>query len=394
MALDFQEVRKQVKELGQRAPQRERERRTRRDLAQSLLKQYANEAEALRARVDLIVGAHDPALRCALPLGEPLDGRHPQPEIPSQTSVLAADGSQIDLDRHIEVQYGLVNVGAIQIRYGSPEPPTTALRSNLLYGEALYTPTGDITNAVLALRRDLYERTLLAELARGLPAPVVTFTDGPMELWGARAGGEEKSSYQEYLGEYLAALQELRELKVGTAGYVDRPRSSPVVRLLETMIIVDEDLQDIKTLHPLRGVSDLDLYSRILDPGQRSAFFGMQSQSSKSYVGDLALNFFYLNVGREGHPSLARVDIPAWVSDDAGTLASLHAVLVDQCRIMGGRPYPYVLHRAHETAVVSLREKEQVTEMIALELRRQGVEPRGGTPKGAIKSMAGRSRYA
>jgi len=41
---------------------------------------------------------------------------------------------------------------------------------------------------------------------------------------------------------------------------------------------------------------------------------------------------------------------------------------------MGNRPYPYILHRAHETAVVSMQEKEQITQMIVNELHRQGVE--------------------
>ena len=57
---------------------------------------------------------------------------------------------------------------------------------------------------------------------------------------------------------------------------------------------------------------------------------------------------------------------------DNHRLDSLQAVLVDQCRILGTRPYPYLLHRAHETAVVSLEEKEQVTQMIVLELRNAG----------------------
>jgi hypothetical protein len=121
--------------------------------------------------------------------------------------------------------------------------------------------------------------------------------------------------------------------------------------------------------------------------------FALQSQSARSYTQALALHFFYLNAGRPGKPWLARVEIPAWVVDDPEMLDRLHAVLISQCRTMGSRPYPYLLHRAHETAVVSLQEKEQVTQMIALELRRRGVQVGEMSQKQAAKQFQSRTRY-
>src|SRR5690606_3528090 len=137
---------------------------------------------------------------------------------------------------------------------------------------------------------------------------------------------------------------------------------------------LDPELPQIRDRRPLRGVTDAYLFRTLLAPGERSAVFAMQSQSAKRYTGVRALHFFYLNVGRENHPWIARVEIPRWVAENDRMLDSLHAVLVRQCRILGARPYPYLLHRAHETAVVTLPEKEQVTQMIILELRRRGVE--------------------
>jgi hypothetical protein len=107
----------------------------------------------------------------------------------------------------------------------------------------------------------------------------------------------------------------------------------------------------------------------------------------------LALHFFYVNVGRAGHSSLARVEIPTWVARDAQKLNLLHAVLVDQCRMMGERPYPYLLHRAHEVATVSFQERDQVTQMIALELRRRGVEVGEQSAKQGNKELSGKTRY-
>jgi hypothetical protein len=60
--------------------------------------------------------------------------------------------------------------------------------------------------------------------------------------------------------------------------------------------------------------------------------------------------------------------------------------------MMGVRPYPYLLHRAHETAVVRLPEKEQVTNMIVQELRERGVQVGEVSAKQFAKKGQSRTR--
>ncbi len=395
MSIDFQHVRQQIKDLGENAPQRQQELHRKGELAARLLESYAQEGEDLRSRVQQVVERYDHSLRCALPASLPegdseaLDGSFPLPDLPESATLIAADGSQIGYDRHAEVAYSLVNVGAIQMRLGSPAAPQTALTCQLYYDDKLY----DQTDATLALTRDLYERAMLADLAAKAEPPVVTFTDGPVELWGVKDGStEERSAYQESMAQYLDALDQLADLGVITAGYVDKPAANLVVRLLEVASAAPEDMAEIRKFQPLRGVSDKALYQALLAPGERSAVFAIQSQSAKSYPGRLGLHFFYLNAGRREQPWLARVEVPAWVAYDRAKLDALHAVLVDQCRILGARPYPYLLHRAHETALVSLQEREQVTQMIVLELRQRGVPVEGISHKQYAKDQPGRSR--
>ena len=62
------------------------------------------------------------------------------------------------------------------------------------------------------------------------------------------------------------------------------------------------------------------------------------------------------------------------MAGDRQRLDDLQAVLFQQCQILGSRPYPYLIHRAHEAAVVSLEEKEQIQQMIVRELFSRGVE--------------------
>ena len=118
----------------------------------------------------------------------------------------------------------------------------------------------------------------------------------------------------------------------------------------------------------------------------------MQSGSRTHYSGSLAIHFFYLNVGMDKHPYLVRVEIPKWVAEDDGKLNLLHATLVEQCLVMGAKPYPYILHRAHEIAVVKFEEKRQVEQMLEIELRRTGGEVEGGSNKQSAKDLPGRRK--
>ena len=74
-------------------------------------------------------------------------------------------------------------------------------------------------------------------------------------------------------------------------------------------------------------------------------------------------------------------------------LGMLHAVLVSQCRMMGEKPYPYLLHRSHEIAVVSHEERQQVEQMLDLELRRNSGETEDGSNKQSAKDLPGRTKY-
>lgn len=397
MAINFQQVREQVKSLGENAAGRASQLQELRQRGMELLNNHAGNLEGLRQRVQSAAQRHDPNLRCAIPCApeiarpEPLDGHYPLPGLPAQATILATDGSQITPDRHAQVNFCLINVGAIQVRMGLPDPPQITVSSQLFYDEQLYTQSGTLSDAQVALMRDLNERKWLAELVKNAPPPVITFTDGPMELWGAKET-QDSQDFQRSLEEYHKVLATLRELGATTAGYVDKPAANLVVRLLEVASLSEEQLPQVKRLYPLRGVIDRQLFQRLLAPGERSAVFAIQSRSGQHYLHELALHFFYLNVGRAGRPWLARVEIPAWVAVDNERLDGLQAVLVRQCQILGSRPFPYLIHRAHEAAVVSLEEKEQVLQMITNELYRRGVEVEGVSSKQFAKDTARQTR--
>jgi hypothetical protein len=398
MAIDFQQVYQKIKEIGATVQQRKKTLEERRAHARFLLNLHADNLDGLRSKVESAKAA-DPNIRCALPQNERLDFHAPPPALPLNATLIAADGSQINPDRHGAVQFGLINVGAIVLRLNSGEAPIIRTDSQLLFDDELFTASGLLTDGMVALRRDLQERSKLYDLAKEFGednTPVITFTDGPIELWGAK-DGEDASAFEEGLNNYLSVLSKLQGRGVTTAGYVDKPAADLVIRLLELTEATPEDLQKLREYHPLRGVSDRWLFGEkknpLLSPGERSAVFAFQSKSEKYYKGVLALHFFYLNAGTEGRPWPVRIEIPQWVAADPEKLGLLHAVLVSQCRMMGERPYPYLLHRSHEIAVVSHEERQQVEQMLDLELRRNGGETDEGSNKQSAKDLPGKTRY-
>ncbi len=387
--LDFRQVRAQVQEMGQNAPLREERLRALRRRANGLLDEYAEALEALREKVRL-ASRQVPGLRCARPENEILNLHIPAPGIPAaDIPVIAADGSQINPDRHAPVAYYLVNVGAICHFPAADSAPKEWVRSRLHYGDDLYPGGSLISEGAVALQRDVAERRALLELVAEAPqSGVITLTDGPLELWGAKGRDEASGgNFRRALESYLEALRGLHALGAAAAGYVDKPRADLVVRLLEVALAPEGNLRQALKERTFLGVTDWALFAHRLEPGERSAVFGLQSQSEQDYDGALGLHFFYLNVGRKGNPWLARVEIPRWVADDPRMLEQLHAVLLRQARMLGERAYPYLLHRAHEVAVVRREEQEQLTTMILLELRRRGVDVEGKSHKQGVKDL-------
>ena len=386
MPVNLIEIQRKLHDFSAQARARHEKLATRRQEVTDLFEAYANRLADLR---DVFQKAAEvnPHLRCAVPLDEPLDAVIPMPELPGTFTVMAADGSQINPSRHARVAFCVINVGIVTLVRGSGQAPKIQTHSQLLDFDALYTPGGRmISEGLVALKRDLREREALAELAQGLKKPAISMTDGPLELYREP---QESAAFEKTLDRYLEVLEELHDQGLITLGYVDKPGSDLIARLLELVQL--EGKEGNASPSPGRryaGVQDAQwLEARLQNPGDRSALFGIHSETARAFKADLALHFFYLNVGAPGKPHLARVEVPGWVARDRDLVGMLQAVLTEQAAILGTRPYPYVLHRAHEVAVVSLPEHQHVEEMIVAEFQRRGIPIEEGSYKQYAKDL-------
>ena len=399
MPINYQEVYTQIQSIGAGAKERQKKKEDAQAQARRLLEQFGSQLDFLRSKVDSAKQA-DTNIRCACPLDEPLASSFDVQPVSVSPTLIAADGSQAIADRHSPVQFCVINVGAICMKPNSGETPAVEVESELFYGDAI-EENGLTTDGGVALRRDLAERSVIETLSKDLSESVVSFTDGTLEIFRAK-DIDSPSAYRSILDKYVSVLSRLQERGVVSAGYIDKPSSSLVVKLLElTQITIPEEMEKLRNAPPLKYVTDRWLFGynnklfQLLPPGHRSACFKIQSNSEKTYKGVLELHFFYLNVGTDGHPWPVRVEIPKWVVDDKEKLNLLHAVLVEQCKMMGNKPYPYLLNRAHEIAVVKNEEKHQIEQLLSMELRKQGEETDDTSHKqtGKDSLSSGRKRY-
>ncbi len=296
-------------------------------------------------------------------------------ELPDEASLIGVDGSQIVPDRHAAFVYYLINIGAIIFHHGratAPEPvafpvlryPEPDELNNLRFGDG----------AGVAVERDMAEIGRLAELAERVKqpdVPLLALMDQrllyvPIGELGPKFKEEAIRSWQEN-------MNRIRRAGGWLAGLIDRPGKSSVITLLRGLM-PDFNPDTPDDLGEWDGLVDAELFERLLAPGERSAVFVDLSHANERFAGVSRYNemcFFYLNTGDDGHPNIARVDLPRWVGENPAAVQAVQALLLDQCRILGR--YPYILARADEIAVVGRQDQQELEVRIARMMDRHDV---------------------
>ncbi|MCA9970925.1 MAG: DNA double-strand break repair nuclease NurA, partial [Anaerolineales bacterium] len=253
-----------------------------------------------------------------------------------------------------------------------------------------------LSSGAVSIERDKQEIQTLANTAwnlRDAAAPRLGILDQRLLYWPI--GGSE-GQINEDVAVWLRGMTKVRDSGALLAGYIDRPLTGYVVTLLQALAGLDDPEFAWRELgkRGLGGLPDTALYGRILAPGQRSPVFVNISPPNRGFADFDPLNevcFFYLNAGTRGR-RLARVDVPRWVAEMDGGVTAVHALVVDQCRILGD--YPYVLARADEMAVIGHRDHEELDFLIDLTMQRYGIA-RTLTAKQGSKGLArgGKTRF-
>jgi hypothetical protein len=330
--------------------------------------------------------------RGARPTGEPLLESFPPPRLDAGLVVAGADGSQIYPDRHALALYFAIQVGSLAMEVGSDLAPQVRTQSELYYEqEDLHDQQGHpIGNAMVNGRRDAQEMKALADWAEAYTGrPFVGLLDNGLLLWFALQLREQnRTEVDLILQAYLGHLDRVSRSGGCVAGFIDRPRSADVLALAHLATLPpDKVSDDALRANPFRALTDRALFDELLNAEHRSACFIDSSPLNEDFKKrNHEVFFFYLKTDARG--TIARVEVPAWVARRPELLGRVHAGILDQCRSTGG--FPYVLVRAHELAVITNQDRDQLEGLIQLRLLASGL---GGRPsQKAITKSWTRSR--
>jgi hypothetical protein len=363
---------------GQRSNQRQRTER-----AREHLREHAQVTDELKEKLNLARRA-DESWRGAEPLGDRLDQRVQTPQQAEPATLVATDGSQIYPDTHAIALYYLTNVGSIVLRQGSGAAPATSTAPvlRMAVDDPLEEQDHDRVDAdEVNLRRDLREMQALAALARrereemggDMDRLVVALADGPLLPWLPQR--MQDAQQRQRVREFTAPLDDLRASYAAPLGYVDRPRSANVLRLLYLAQLPAELIskERLRQRNEYDGLSDAALFQD-LSPGQRTGLFAATSEINENFdAAGHRICFCYMNVAtEEGEKSaaMARVEMPEWLAHDPARLEAALAAVWSDCKLLH---YPYLLTRAHELALVSRQERASLEQMLRTEMMRRGL---------------------
>jgi len=400
VSLDLTKVASQVGGMVARLKAEGAEKQKRLHYALGVLRSRATDLDYLKRKI-----ASSKTTWLVAGLADGLDQRYKPSPLPTQFTVIATDGSHIDVDRHKSTRCYLINIGSVVLHYGA-QPSATLDSSPCLYAgdeDLVIAPAGAkgreqvIEGALLGIKRGVEECRRLAEIAVELPpgSSSLALLDGSLILWGLMS-----KDYPEFVTEalldkgFLSYLDDIRKLNNGKrlalASYISFPRSTDVVNVLRVVLCPHEAPDCDRYCPPgserdcdtVAGVQDRELFSHILAEGERSAVFISQSSIVQKHYGVHQVHFFYLRVDDE----IARVEIPQWVATDKSLLNLAHTLVLDQCQ--RGQGYPVALSEAHEQAVVTTADRENFWQLVESSLAEEYLPS-----PGSAKSRSKRTRW-
>jgi len=378
--LELSKIMEQVSAMSQEIVRRQAQYRNLVSRARQALRDFDAVDDALWRKIIRAQDA-DPTWRGARPCGDSLNARFMPASADEHASLIGVDGSQIYPNRHGPALYFLINTGVVLLRQGSGEAPVVNTRPQIFYTENdLYDDNLNLLNAqaVNGLREsaEMQELARWAELERrhwggDRERLILALTDGPLLIWISeeeRSAAGEKAAW-ERVRAYLDQLRRIQDSRAIPVGYVARPRSANVLRLLHVAQLDEPAITKANVrASRYRALSDATLFHDLL-PNQRTALFSSTAEVNKRFAdAGQEICFFYINVSRTPDtPRIARVDMPKWAAEQPDLLDRAHRAIYRDC---DGSGYPYTLIRAHELALVTYQERRELENMLAVEYLR------------------------
>ena len=281
-------------------------------------------------------------------------------------SVISVDGSQIYPDKHQGTSVFLINIGTVELHYGTHQQKI----SNNVYLNTqphIFTPQQDEklfeTSAMdlvncrrqeFELREGLVRSEILSQ--KIIDQPMAFLIDGSLIFWHLDSKAPEIK--HTFLSCYLALMHQLYEIKMPFAGYISLPKSKELVNLVRVALTELNYANENETCQAVDHIVDTTIAHFYVKPYHRSIVFQNHATISDQYPNHLRPHFFYVHVGTE----IGRVEIPAWIAQDEKLVDQTAQIILDQS--IKGRGYPVAIAESHEQAVVKGPDREFFYQLI------------------------------
>lgn len=332
---------------------------------------------------------------------EPLDTCVEISVPPKAHTVIATDGSQIAPSHHEIAYCYLINIGRVMLHYGQGRHPLLDSIPEVFYrAEDLYVSRQwkISTEEWMGYRRTVSEAVVLAEICtdwaksqetspndptqHSSNVPTLAMVDGSLLHWFLEDLPNEAIAH--IIPPILAAWEQLRSVRIPLVGYLSASRSGESLSFLRPQACTfptpnctsycanSEEKAPCQVFDPLR---DILFWASRLQPGQRGPLYRSTNKIVAHYSDAHQIYFCYLHVGAE----IARIEVPAWVAEDAKLLdRSLSLVLA---QIQKGYGYPIVLSEAHNHAVVKGGDRSRFFALLEQQMIKAGLRNVGTSYK-------------
>lgn len=297
--------------------------------------------------------------------------------------VVGVDGSQVYTSSDFNMPVALVQAGAFWIQYSQEGSSYGSDRLFRVYvgAEALEGRGGDeplhqmsVDERRMALEMELASRVIGGWA--GKEAAVYLMLDTPLLLrYIGWAGPEVKRAM---CGTMTRLLDVCEGHRVPLVGYTDYSLARDLTSTLESFLVQEESAS---------RVSDAAVVGPLLEDfgfGARTPMFQVRHPLLEEFYGRHRgeIGFFYQKL----HSDLpVRVEFPLWVHR-AGRVDELAEAVAAQAVL--GEGYPYVLLRAHETAVLDSGDRGRFYDVVARFLSHECGVPFRETAKAKRKRLS------
>ncbi|HAX74602.1 MAG TPA: nuclease [Cyanobacteria bacterium UBA11372] len=402
--LDLTKVARQMQGISQHMNAETAASRKRLELATNLLLRSLSQQSEL---VQLQQQWRDRLLFTAAVPVEPLDTRVEIAIPPKAHTVIATDGSQMAPSHHEIAYCYLINIGRVVLHYGQSRHPFMDSLPEVFYKTDdlnISRQWGIRIEEWLGYWRTASETVALAELCTSwaksqeeqsknpqlpitndqLPitnVPTLAMVDGSLIYWFLEQLPSE--ARDRILTPIFAAWEQIRAAGIPLIGYLSASRSSEAMNFLRLPVCPHPvpncqtycnnlDKLPCQVFDPLR---DARFWLSQLQPGQRSPLWRSGAKILDLYGKEQSIYFCYVHVGAE----IARIDMPAWVAEDAVMFDQALSLMLAQ--VQKGYGYPITLAEAHNQAVVTGSDRARFFAMLEQQMIKAGLRNVGTSYK-------------